>query len=122
MIYDIAASFLISILTGMGMGSAGLMVMYLTTVRGVPQLSAQGANLFLFVASSAFSLILQFSRNIIKWGTVILLTAAGCAGTYLGYRVASRIDPGTVRVCFAALLILTGCISIVKIAKEYRQK
>ena len=122
MIYDIAVSFFVSILTGMGMGSAGLMVMYLTTLRGIAQLSAQGANLFLFVASSAFSLILQLSRNIIKWSTVILLGAAGCIGTYWGYKVASRISADTVRVCFAALLILTGCLSIVKIAKERRQK
>ena len=36
------AAFLIAILSGMGMGSAGLLVVYLTMVEQVPQLTAQG--------------------------------------------------------------------------------
>ena len=37
--------FLIAVLSGMGVGSAGLLVAYLTAFADVPQITAQGINL-----------------------------------------------------------------------------
>lgn len=122
MLLDIVASLLVSVLTGMGMGSAGLMVIYFSAVRNFSQLQAQGANMLLFIASTVFSLILQIMRRMIRWKTVILLTLAGCAGNFLGYRVAKDMDSEVIKDCFAALLIISGVISIVKIAKDSRRK
>ncbi len=118
--FDIIAAFLVSILTGMGMGSAGLMVIYLSAVRNFPQLDAQGANMLLFIASTLFSLILQIVRKMIRWKTVILITLAGCVGIFFGYGVAKELDGEVIKDCFAALLILSGAISLVKIAKDSR--
>ena len=48
----VSAAFLIAILSGMGVGSAGLLVVYLTMVLGAPQLTAQGINLLFFLPSA----------------------------------------------------------------------
>ena len=122
MILDILAVFLVSILTGMGMGRAGLMVIYFAAVRNFSQLEAQGANMMLFVASTLFSLILQISQKIIRWKTVILITIAGCGGTFIGFEVAKSINKSVIKRYFALLLIASGAISLVKIAKDRRSK
>ena len=122
MILDMLAAFLVSVLTGMGMGSAGLMVIYFSAVRNFQQLEAQGANMLLFIASTLFSLVLQISQKLIRWKTVILITLAGCVGTFIGFKVAKGIDGESVKRYFAMLLIVSGLISIVKIAKDRRSK
>lgn len=122
MILDMLVALFISVLTGMGMGSAGLMVIYFSAVRNFPQLEAQGANMVLFIASTLFSLVLQISQKMIRWKTVIPITLAGCAGTLIGFKVAKGIDGETVKRYFAMLLIVSGVISIVKIAKDRRSK
>ena len=122
MILDMLAAFLVSVLTGMGMGSAGLMVIYFSAVRNLQQLEAQGANMLLFIASTLFSLVLQISQKLIRWKTVILITLAGCVGTFIGFKVAKGIDGESVKRYFAMLLIISGLISIVKIAKDRRSK
>ena len=45
---DILVSFLIATLSGLGIGSGGLLVIYLTLLDGMPQLRAQGVNLVFF--------------------------------------------------------------------------
>ena len=49
------ASFIIALLSGMGIGSGGLLVIYLTLLEKVPQLTAQGINLLFFIFASASS-------------------------------------------------------------------
>ena len=46
---DIIVFFIIATLSGMGVGSAGLLVVWLTVFDSVPQLAAQGLNLFFFL-------------------------------------------------------------------------
>ena len=55
-------SFGVAILSGLGVGSAGLLVVFLTAVLQVPQLTAQGMNLvfFLFSSGSALTVHLFF--------------------------------------------------------------
>ena len=48
---------IVALLAGLGVGSAGLFMTWLTLVEKVPQLTAQGINLifFIFSSGSAFS-------------------------------------------------------------------
>ena len=46
------ASFGIAVLSGMGVGSAGLFVLYLTAFAGLSQLQAQGLTLVFFLLSA----------------------------------------------------------------------
>ena len=48
----IPAAFLLSALSGMGVGGGGLFVIYLAFATDMPQLSAQGANLLFFLCSA----------------------------------------------------------------------
>lgn len=50
LLLDTLASAIIAILTGLGVGSGGLLVIYLTLVSGIDQPVAQGINLLFFCA------------------------------------------------------------------------
>ena len=50
-------TFAVALLSGMGVGSAGLLVTYLALVLGMPQLQAQGLNLLFFLQQYPLNLL-----------------------------------------------------------------
>ena len=73
MLLHMLASFAIALLSGMGVGSAGLFVLYLTSVAGLPQLQSQGLNLVFFLLSAGASFLYHVRRRHIPWGLVLFL-------------------------------------------------
>ena len=99
--------FAIAVLMGMGVGGGGLLVIYLVMLQGVEQLTAQGINLFFFVACASASMLIHLRRRRIRWH---LLWGAipGCLASWLASGVADRIPAHTLRALFGALLCLCG--------------
>ena len=58
-----AVAFLSAILAGMGVGSAGFLVVFLTVFEGFPQLSAQLMNLIFFISSSLAAIGVNFFKK-----------------------------------------------------------
>lgn len=112
MIADIIAAFVIALLSGMGVGSAGLLVVWLTAMDSVPQLAAQGLNLYFFLFSSSASLFIHLRRRNILWGVTAIMTVAGVLGAVGGSLLATRLDPSLLRKLFGGMLVLTGSVSL----------
>ena len=74
------ASFGIAVLSGMGVGSAGLFVLYLTAFAGLSQLQAQGLNLVFFLLSAGASFLYHVRRRQIPWGLVAFLILCAVPG------------------------------------------
>ncbi len=108
MILDIAITFLIAVLSGMGIGSGGLMVLYLTLVRKAPQLTAQGFNLLFFLFAAASSMGVHLARRRIRFPAVLLMIAAGLPAAYLGTQLALVLPEGWAARIFGFFLILAG--------------
>ncbi len=111
MIYDVIVAFLIATLSGMGIGSAGLLVAWLCAVGNMPQLAAQGLNLYFFLFSSSASLLIHFERQRIMWGVVLLMAGFGALGALIGAYIASIISPLLLRRLFGLMLLISGSIS-----------
>lgn len=107
-IIDIIAAFLIGALSGMGIGGGGLLVIYLTLVRGVDQLSAQGVNLYFFIFASASALFYHSVKRKINYPAILLCSSVGMAFAYIGSRTAAVCDPDIIRRLFGAMLIFAG--------------
>ena len=101
-------SLAIATLSGLGIGSGGLLVIYLTLVRDIPQLIAQGLNLLFFIFASSASVVFNFKRRRISAGLVLLMGSAGVLGAFWGTRLALIIDEDVTRKIFGTMLILSG--------------
>lgn len=111
-------AFAIALLSGMGVGSGGLMVIYLTLFEDTPQLTAQGINLLFFLFASAASLLIHLARRKIYGGAVFVLSICGIAGALLGSAVAARVSPALLGKLFGASLVITGIYSLTREKKK----
>lgn len=120
---DVAFTFLFAALAGMGIGSGGLLVLYLTLFRDTPQIVAQGFNLLFFLFASAASMLIHLGRRHIHLLAVILILIAGLPAAYLGTRVALFLPEGLGSKLFGLFLIAVGLPRFLSLNKEKnRQK
>lgn len=115
---DIIVIFVIAALSGLGVGSGGLLVIYLTLVNKVPQLAAQGANLIFFILASLSSLIFNLPKRKIPFGAVLIMSALGICGSFLGTHLASLIPAEILRKIFGAMLVGSGLFSLKRKRRE----
>lgn len=109
---DIIAAAACGILSGMGVGSGGLFMIYLLLVRDVPQLTAQGLNLLFFLFSAGASLPVNLKKHRPSVRTLLVLCLFGIIGTYLGTRLGGALDAGVLKKCFGALIALSGAAGL----------
>ena len=98
----------------MGVGSAGLMVVYLTQVEQLPQLAAQGLNLLFFLFSSGAALIVHLLRTPLLYTCILLLLLGGFPGAWLGAQLATRLSGALLRKLFGAFLVVSGAWTLLK--------
>jgi len=99
-IVNAAAAFLVAVLSGLGVGSGGLFVIWLT-LMGVGATQARGMNLlfFVFSASAAFLFHLKNKRNI-DLVLVLYLAAFALLGTFVGGYLGKAIESGLLKRIF----------------------
>lgn len=107
-IINMIVSTLIGILAGLGVGGGGLLVIYLTMVSGMEQLSAQGINLVFFIFCAAASLFVHLKRRNINIKRCLALSTVGIAASIPGIMLSHSLDTHILRKIFGALLIFSG--------------
>lgn len=111
---DFIAIFIIAALSGLGVGSGGLLVIYLTLIEKMPQLAAQGANLIFFILASLSSLIFNLPKRRIPYGAVIVMSALGICGSFLGTYFASVLPAQVLKKIFGVMLVGSGLFALKK--------
>lgn len=112
MLTDIIAGLVIAILTGLGIGSGGLLVIYLTLFDNVPQIAAQGLNLLFFLFSAGASMFIHLRERKIFFSLALLLTLSAIPGVFLGVFLASRLSVDIIRTIFGSMLVISGAITL----------
>lgn len=110
----IIISFLSALLAGMGVGSAGFLVVYLTLATPMGQLEAQLMNLIFFIAASAAAIVVNFVHKRLDLGMIAAVALPGCLGALCGSAFAHSVSTDFLGRAFAALLIVTGAISLLR--------
>ena len=108
LIFLFAIPCLIAVLSGMGMGSGGLLVVYMRLLGGESQLALQSLNLMFFIFSSGASLAVHLPRRRIYGGALVLMAIFGIIGAFLGSAAAIALDGDILRRIFGYMLIATG--------------
>ena len=108
-------------LSGLGIGSAGLFVLYLTLVLNMEQVAAQGVNLLFFLASAGASLLLHVKSRKIPWLTVGLLATCAMPAAVIGARLTSILDATLIKRLFGAMLVISGSMALFRKASSNRK-
>ncbi len=111
-ILDAIAAFVISALSGMGVGGGGLFVIYLAWVSDVPQLTAQGLNLVFFLCSAGASMVIHLRKRRIYGFIIAMILSGGVIGVLLGTELSAHMDEGMLRKIFGSMLIVSGVMAL----------
>ena len=115
---SVIVSFLISILSGMGVGGGGLFVIYLSMFTSTSQLAAQGINLLFFIFSSFASVAIQINRRNIRYAAVFFMSAFGVVGALVGAYLTRLIPEEYLRKIFGMMLVAGGVLAFKRVAKN----
>lgn len=107
MLLDVAVSFIVAVLCGLGSGG-GLLVLYLTAVSGMTQIKAQGVNLLFFLSASVGAFAVNRKNNLIDFKTVAVIAASGIPMSILGSFLATLVKGTLLGKMYGALLVLSG--------------
>ncbi len=105
--------FLIALLSGMGVGGGGLLVIYLTLFENVEQVIAQGTNLSFFIATALASTVYNVKKKKIVWKITLVLSISGAVFSLLGSFLVEAIDRDILRKLFGGMLALGGISSLI---------
>ena len=112
-VWSSVTAFFIAILSGLGVGSGGLLVIWLTMVEGMDAIGARGLNLLFFIFSASAALIFHILRKRLRYKLVIFMALFACAGTAVGSYVGAYISSDHLRKFFGFMLIISGGYTIV---------
>ena len=108
----VIVSFILAVLSGIGVGGGGLFVIYLALFTNTPQLTAQGINLVYFLFSAGASILVHLSKRKIFTSAVALMSATGIAGALAGAFFSGYIDQSLLRKIFGVMLMISGTLSL----------
>ena len=100
--------FAIAMLSGMGVGGGGLLIIYLTLIENSPQLYAQGMNLFFFLMSAGASLFIHIRRRRINTQLLTILCITGAMGALCGSLLIRVVPVEWIRRIFGIMLMVSG--------------
>jgi uncharacterized membrane protein YfcA len=114
LILTLTAAFLSAVLSGLGVGSAGLFVLYLTLVAGYAQPEAQSLNLLFFLLSAGAALLLHVRDRKIPLRVVLFLIACALPGALAGSFLVRALDATVIRRLFGGMLVVTGIPTLLR--------
>ena len=118
LLVTVLAAFAAAVLSGLGIGSAGLFVLYLTLIAGYSQPEAQALNLLFFILSAGAALLLHIRERKIPWKVVLVLIACAVPGALAGSYLVRVLDATLIRKLFGGMLVVTGVPTLLSRQKE----
>lgn len=114
---SLAVGTALGFLSGLGVGGGSLLILWLTMVLAVDQMTAQAVNLLFFLPAAAISCCFRWKQGTLHWKKPLPAIAAGCLAAILGAKLRPLADPTLGRKLFGILLIVTAIREL-----TYRQK
>lgn len=102
------ASFFGAVISALGMGGGGILLIYLTVYLGMSQLEAQGINLVFFLPVATVALLIHARHKLICWKLVLPFVALGLPGVWLGAKLAQYMGSELLSKLFGGFLLIIG--------------
>ena len=115
---------LVGLLSGiaasMGFGGGMVLLIYLTTIAGIPQLMAQGVNLLFFLPIALISLIINLRSHLVDLRGLLPSLITGALFAALFSFVARFLGGAMLRKGFGVLVVIAGLRELLKKKKDCR--
>lgn len=115
---------LVGLLSGiaasMGFGGGMVLLIYLTTIAGVPQLMAQGVNLLFFLPIALISLIINLRSRLVDLRGLLPSLVTGALFAALFSFIARLLGGAMLRKGFGILVVVAGIRELFKKKKDCR--
>lgn len=105
-------SVLFSVVTGLGVGSGGLYILWLTLVKDVEQTKAQGLNLIFFSLCVMAATLVNYKYHRIVTRPVLIILLFGIVSSIPASFLAQKIDTELLSRLFGGFLVLAGGLSL----------
>ena len=102
----------VGILAGLGVGSGGLLLLYLTLFLDMPLAQARSVNLLFFATALIFAFIVNSKKRLIEPSLSLWLIVFGVIGSFTGILFIGSNDSSFLRTLFGIFLILGGGYSL----------
>jgi uncharacterized membrane protein YfcA len=117
----IIAGVIAGIISGMGLGGGSLLLIYLTAIKGMPQLPAQNLNLLFFFPTAMSSLFVHLKSRMIDRKLMAFVAFPGILGAVAGGYIAQSIDSAYLRKGFGILLLYIGITELFRKTDERKK-
>lgn len=111
-ITDIIAAIISAVISSMGLGGGGVLILYLTIFKNTKQLLAQGKNLFFFIPCAIVSIIVYNKSKLIKFKRIFPIMIGGIFGVVIGNFAIKIIPESIIRIVFSIFLLVNGITTI----------
>lgn len=102
------ATFIIAILSGLGVGSGGLFVAYLTALDLSSAADARGLNLLFFILSAGMATIFNLPSRKFDSKLIFVMSAFGIIGCLIGTSISNYVSSVALQKIFGGFLIFSG--------------
>ena len=120
---DLIVMLALAVASGCGIGGGGLLVVYLSLVKGVPQSAAQAVNLLFYILAAVSSTVWGgLGKNTALLKRASICSAIALPGAYLGSLVRGNISDTALRAVFGLFLIAAGVTAGVPSLKKLQAK
>ena len=114
-------AFLSACLAGLGVGSGGFYLLYLTDGAGLAQYTAQGVNLVFFAVATLSSSLVSWQMHRLSLPRLFAILLLGIPGAALGALTTLFIPPLIARRGLALLLLAGGVLTLRKTLAHRKQ-
>lgn len=114
--------FLAAVISAMGMGGGGILLIYLSAFTNTPQLKAQGINLIYFIPIAIVSLIFHIKNGFLKKKAALFMIISAVPAAVLGAFLSGNIDQDLLRKGLALFLLFLGLKEIITSFKKKEKR
>lgn len=118
-IVPIIAGFLAGLISSMGFGGGGIMIIYLVIFANTPQITAQGINLIFFIPCAILATVIYIIKKQINFKFIIPVISGGVSGSIIASNFLNFLKSEHLSYIFGIFLISIGLYSIFNLLKAH---
>lgn len=116
----IIAGMVLGYLAGIGVGGGSLLILWLTLVLNIPQVTARSINLLFFIAAASTVSVFRWKQGSLNLKKILPGIIAGCISAAVFAWLSNQIDVEKLRKLFGILLIITGLRELFYRPREFK--